>query len=142
MPSRKHDDEFNRHIIEEFRANDGRVGGELAGTTVILVHHRGARTGTVRVVPLISTHLVDGRHVVTASNGGSPTHPAWYHNLRAHPLVTVEHGLRTFNARAEELDQPARAEIWPGLVAAAPSLADFQLRIERQIPVLVLTPLC
>jgi deazaflavin-dependent oxidoreductase (nitroreductase family) len=142
MTSLVHDDEFNRRIIEEFRANDGRVGGELEGTTVILVHHSGARTGIVRVVPLISTPLADGRHVITAANGGSPTHPAWYHNLRAHPLVTVEYGVRTFIARAEVLGPPARADLWPTLVAASPSLGQFQQRIARQIPVLTLTPLC
>jgi deazaflavin-dependent oxidoreductase (nitroreductase family) len=142
MTSLVHGDEFNRRIIDEFRANGGRIGGELAGTTVILVHHTGARTGTTRVVPLISTPLADGRHVITASNGGSPAHPAWYHNLRAHPVVTVEHGVRTFNARAEELEPSARGDLWRALVAASPSLAEFQRRSARQIPVLILTPLC
>lgn len=142
MENRDHGEDFNRRIIEEFRANSGRVGGELAGTTVVLVHHVGARSGIARVVPLISTPLADGRHVITASNGGSRAHPAWYHNLRAHPVVTVEHGVRTFTARAEELDQSARADLWPALVEASPSLADFQDRTARQIPVLTLTPLC
>jgi deazaflavin-dependent oxidoreductase (nitroreductase family) len=133
--------EFDRRIIEEFRANEGHVGGELAGTTVILVHHVGARTGTVRVVPLISTPLGDGRHVITASNGGSATHPAWYHNLRARPQVTVEVGARTFVARADELAPSARAVRWPQLVAASPALGEFQARTTRQIPVLILSPL-
>lgn len=136
-----HDNDFNRRIIEEFRANDGRVGGELAGTTVILVHHVGARTGIVRVVPLISTPLGDGRHMIVASNAGSPSHPAWYHNLRAHPRVTVEVGVRTFVAQADELGPSARAERWPELVAASPALGEFQARTARQIPVLTLTPL-
>lgn len=133
--------EFNRRIIEEFRANEGRVGGDLAGTTVILVHHVGARTGIVRVVPLVSTPLADGRHVIAASNGGSATHPSWYHNLRAHPTVTVEAGARTFVARADELGPSARADRWPQLVAASPALGEFQARTAREIPLLVLTPL-
>jgi deazaflavin-dependent oxidoreductase (nitroreductase family) len=136
-----HGSDFNRRIIEEFRANEGRVGGELAGTTVILVHHVGARTGIVRVVPLISTPLGDGRHVIVASNAGSPSHPDWYHNLRAHPIVTVEVGVRTFVAQAEELGPSARADRWPQLVAASPALGEFQVRTTRQIPVLTLTPL-
>jgi deazaflavin-dependent oxidoreductase (nitroreductase family) len=134
-------EEFNRRIIEEFRANDGRVGGELAGSTVILVHHVGARTGMIRVVPLISTPLGDGRHVIVASNGGSPSHPGWYHNLRAHPRVTVELGAETFVARAEELGPSARADLWPALVAASPTLRDYQDRTARVIPVIVLMPL-
>jgi deazaflavin-dependent oxidoreductase (nitroreductase family) len=141
MASAIHGNDFNRRIIEEFRANDGRVGGELAGTTVILVHHVGARTGTVRIVPLISTPLGDGRHMIVASNGGSASHPAWYHNLRAHPVVTVEVGVRTFVAQADELGPSARADRWPQLVAASPTLGEFQARTRRLIPVLILTPL-
>jgi deazaflavin-dependent oxidoreductase (nitroreductase family) len=133
--------DYNRRIVEEFRANGGRVGGDLAGSTLILVHHVGAKTGTVRVVPLISTAAGDGRHVITASNGGSPSHPAWYHNLRAHPRVIVEDGVRTFVAQAEELGPSARADWWPDLVAASPALGEFQDRTRRQIPVLILTPL-
>jgi deazaflavin-dependent oxidoreductase (nitroreductase family) len=136
-----HGNDFNRRVIEEFRANDGRVGGELAGATVILVHHVGARTGTVRVVPLIGTLLGDGRYAIVASNAGSPSHPAWYHNLRAHPVVTVEVGARTFVAQADELGPSARAHLWSQLAAASPALGEFQARTARQIPVLTLTPL-
>lgn len=132
--------EFNRRIIEEFRANEGRVGGELAGSTVILVHHVGARTGQLRVVPLVSTPLGNGAHLITASNGGSASHPAWYHNLRAHPRVIVEVGGRTFAAQAQELGPSARARRWPQLVAASPALGEFQSRTNRLIPVLILTP--
>jgi deazaflavin-dependent oxidoreductase (nitroreductase family) len=82
----------NEEIIAEFRANGGRVGGTLAGTPMILVHHRGARSGIERVTPLAGTPDGDGRYVVVASNGGSPTHPAWYHNLKADPRITIEAG--------------------------------------------------
>ncbi len=76
---------FNERIIEEFRANEGRVGGLLAGTPMMLVHHIGAKSGVTRVTPLTYAAQGDGRYVIVASNGGSPTHPSWYFNLRANP---------------------------------------------------------
>ena len=74
---------FNTTMIEEFRANEGRVGGSWAGTTLILIHHIGARSGTERVTPLGCSLQGDGRFAIVASNGGSPTHPDWYYNLTA-----------------------------------------------------------
>jgi deazaflavin-dependent oxidoreductase (nitroreductase family) len=133
--------DFNRGVIEEFRANGGQVGGELAGATVVLVHHVGARTGIVRVVPLIGTPQGDGRVVVVASNEGSPTHPDWVYNLRAHPTVTVELGVQTLTMQAEELGPAARVDLWPQLLAGSPALRDFEARTAREIPVFVLTPL-
>ena len=131
--------EYNTKIIEEFRANEGRLGGEWAGTTVILVHHFGARSGIERVTPLGCFVLGDGRFAIVASNGGSPRHPDWYHNLRAHPRITVEVGAETFTAVAEELDDTARAELWPRLIARYPTLAQHQAKTTRQVPVFVLT---
>ena len=75
--------DYNTQIIEEFRANDGRVGGPWEGTPLILVHHIGAKSGIEHVTPLGCFPQGDGRFLVVASNGGSPTHPAWYHNLKA-----------------------------------------------------------
>jgi deazaflavin-dependent oxidoreductase (nitroreductase family) len=126
-------------IIEEFRANEGRVGGLLAGTPMILIHHVGARSGIERVTPLACTPQGDGRYVIVASNGGSPTHPSWYHNLKANPRIDVEVGTETFTVLAEELDGTARAELWPKLVAASPSLGEFETRTTRRIPLLMLT---
>ena len=131
--------EYNAKIIEEFRANEGRLGGEWAGTTVILVNHVGARSGIERVTPLGCFVLGDGRFAIVASNGGSPTHPAWYYNLRANPRITAEVGAETFTVTAEELDAAARAELWPTLVAEAPSLGEYQTKTARQIPVFLLT---
>lgn len=133
--------EFNRRIIEEFRANAGRVGGDLEGATLVLVHHIGAQTGTVRVVPLIGTPQGDGGVIIVASNGGSPTHPDWVYNLRAHPTVTVEQGARTLTMKAVELDPAARVDLWPQLLAGSPALRDFDARTAREIPAFVLTPL-
>ena len=83
---------YNLGIIEEFRANAGRVGGPWAGNTLILLHDIGARSGIEHVTPLGCFPQGDGRYVVVASNGGSPTHPAWFHNLKAHPSTQIEVG--------------------------------------------------
>jgi deazaflavin-dependent oxidoreductase (nitroreductase family) len=131
--------DFNTKIIEEFRANEGRVGGPLAGATIILIHHIGAKSGTERVSPLACNPQGDGRFAIVASNGGSPTHPDWVHNLRANPRIDVEVGIQTFKVLAKELDGTARAELWPKLVAESPSVGDFQARTARQIPVFLLT---
>jgi len=131
--------DYNTKIIEEFRANQGRVGGPWADTTLILIHHTGARSGIQRVLPLGCFPRGDGRFAIVASNGGSPAHPDWYHNLKANPRIMVEVGAQTFTALAEELDDTARAELWPKLVASAPNLGEYQARTARQIPVFMLT---
>jgi deazaflavin-dependent oxidoreductase (nitroreductase family) len=131
--------DYNTKIIEEFRANQGRVGGPWAGTTLIVIHHIGAKSGIERVTPLGCFPQADGRFAIVASNGGSPTHPDWYHNLKANPRINVEVGVQTFTVLAEELDGTARAELWPKLVAEAPQLGEYRARITRQIPVFLLT---
>jgi deazaflavin-dependent oxidoreductase (nitroreductase family) len=131
--------DFNASIIAEFRANQGWVGGTLAGTPMILIHHIGARSGIERVTPLACNPQADGRLAIVASNGGSPAHPDWYHNLRAHPRITVEVGTQTFPVLAQELDDTARAELWPKLVAQSPAVGEHQAKTTRQIPVFMLT---
>jgi deazaflavin-dependent oxidoreductase (nitroreductase family) len=131
--------DFNAKMIEEFRANGGRAGGTWAGTTLILIHHIGARSGTERVTPLGCSLLGGGRFAIVASNGGSPAHPDWYYNLKASPKIKVEVGAETFTVLAEELDDAARAGLWPMLVAEYPSIGEYQARTTRQIPVFMLT---
>jgi deazaflavin-dependent oxidoreductase (nitroreductase family) len=131
--------DFNHRIIEEFRANDGRVSGQLAGTPLVLLHHIGARSGIERVTPLAYTGYGDDRYVIVASSGGSPTHPAWYHNLKANPIVEVEVGTESFTVRAEELEGANREALWPTLLAASPSLREYEAETARRIPVLILT---
>jgi deazaflavin-dependent oxidoreductase (nitroreductase family) len=131
--------DFNTKMIEEFRANGGRVGGPWAGTTLILIHHIGARSETERVTPLGCSPQGDGRFAIVASNGGSPAHPDWYYNLKANPRIEVEVGTQTFTVLAEELDDTARAGLWPKLVAQYPSIGEYQATTTRQIPVLMLT---
>ena len=132
-------DDYNTTIIKEFRAGNGRVGGPWAGTTLIVIHHIGARSGIERVSPLGCFPLGDGRFAIVASNGGSPAHPAWYHNLKANPRINVEVGAQTFPVLAEELDGTARAALWPALVAEAPTVGEYQAKTPRQIPVFMLT---
>jgi deazaflavin-dependent oxidoreductase (nitroreductase family) len=131
--------DFNTKIIEEFRANQGHVGGPWAGTTLILIHHIGAKSGAERVTPLGCSRQGDGRFAIVASNGGSPAHPDWYYNLKANPMIEVEVGTQTFTVLAEELDGTARAGLWPKLVAEYPSIGEHQTRTTRQIPVFLLT---
>ena len=138
-PARGGASDFNASIIEEFRANQGCVGGPLAGTPMILIHHIGARSGIERVTPLACNPQEDGRLAIVASNGGSPAHPDWYYNLRDHPRITVEVGTQTFPVLAQELDDTARAELWPKLVAQSPAVGEHQGKTTRQIPVFMLT---
>ena len=121
-------EDFNHRIIEEFRANGGRVGGPLAGTPLLLLHHIGAKSGIERVTPLAYRPHGDGRYVIVASNGGSPTHPGWYHNLKANPVVEVEVGTETFMVRAEELDSRRP----PAAVVQAPRGVSIAPRVRSQ----------
>jgi deazaflavin-dependent oxidoreductase (nitroreductase family) len=131
--------DFNHEVIDEFRANEGRVGGFLAGTPILLLHHVGARSGIERVTPLAYSPQRDGRYLIVASNGGSPTHPGWYHNLKANPLVEIAVGTETFMVRSEEPEGVAREALWSKLVAASPSLREYQAMAARPIPVFTLT---
>ena len=130
---------FDETVIAEFRANGGQIGGSLAGTPIMLLRHVGARSGIEHVTPVAYTARPDGTFLIVASNGGSPTHPAWYHNLKAHPRIDVEVGTKRFPAVAVELEGTARADAWPSLIAAAPSIGDFQAQTTRRIPVFVVT---
>jgi deazaflavin-dependent oxidoreductase (nitroreductase family) len=132
-------EDYNSQIIKEFRANQGHVGGMWADTPIILIHHTGRRSGIERVTPVACSPLGAGRYAVVASNGGSPTHPDWVHNLRARPRTTVEFGGETIAVVAEELEGDARAELWPKMVEWAPTIAEFEAKVTRQIPLVVFT---
>ena len=135
--------DFNEQIIEEFRANDGRVGGIFQGTTLLLLHHTGARSGRSRVNPL-AYHSDNGRYVVFASKAGAPTNPDWYHNLKAHPEVTIEvgteAGIDTIDAIASEATGDERERLYRTQAERVPRFADYAKQTERVIPVMVLTP--
>ena len=130
--------DWNRKVIDEFRANEGKVGGQFAGAPMILVHHFGAKSGVERVSPMV--YFPDGeRLLIVASAAGSPKNPDWYHNLKANPEVPVEVGPDTFPVVVEELAAAERAEKWAAITAAMPGFAEYQEKTSRQIPVLALT---
>jgi deazaflavin-dependent oxidoreductase (nitroreductase family) len=131
--------DFNTAIIAEFRANFGRVGGRFEGETLLLLHHRGAKSGRGYVNPLV--YLADGdRYVVFASKGGAPSHPGWFHNLVADPDVTIEVGGETMAAVASVAQGTERDRLYERQSAAMPRFADYQSATERVIPAVVLTP--
>ncbi|MFE6689106.1 nitroreductase family deazaflavin-dependent oxidoreductase [Streptomyces sp. NPDC057743] len=135
------DNEVNRRVIAEFRANEGAVGDPFAGRPLLLLTTRGARTGRPRTTPVCYLTDAPGRFAVFASNGGATIPPAWYRNLIAHPEVTVEVGTRIYRARATEAIGADRDHLWHRQVAADPQFATFRERAGRPIPVVVLTPL-
>lgn len=131
--------DFNAEIIEEFHANEGRVGGMFEGMPLLLLHHTGAKSGASRVNPL-AYQSDQGRYVVFASKGGAPTNPDWYHNLKAHPNVTIEIGTDTIDAVASEATGEERNRLFRTQAERIPQFADYQEKAGRVIPVIVLTP--
>ncbi len=129
--------ERSRRVIDEFRRNEGRVGGEFADIPLLLLTTVGARTGERRTWPV--TYLSDGdRWLVAAANGGRPTHPGWYHNLLVNPQVTVAVGTETFEATASVVTGAERQPLWERLAAARPILARLQAGTDRPLPVIAL----
>jgi deazaflavin-dependent oxidoreductase (nitroreductase family) len=132
--------DFNAQIIEEFRANEGRVGGMFEGATLLLLHHTGAKSGKRRVNPL--GYLDDdGRYVVFASKAGAPTNPDWYHNLKADPNVTIEVGSDTIEVGASEATGEERERLFRTQAERVPQFAEYEKKTNRVIPVIVLTPI-
>jgi deazaflavin-dependent oxidoreductase (nitroreductase family) len=128
----------NKIIIDEFRANAGKVGGPFAGRTLLLLHTIGAKSGLEHVNPV--AYVNDGdRLVIIASKGGAPTNPDWYYNLVAHPLGTVEVGTEKFQVRASAPAEPERTQLYNKMVEMMPGFAEYQRRTKRVIPVIVLT---
>jgi deazaflavin-dependent oxidoreductase (nitroreductase family) len=130
--------DWNKAIIDEFRANSGKVGGRFAGRTLLLLHTVGAKSGQERINPVACVSDGD-RLVIIASKGGAPTHPDWYHNIRSHPLVTVEIGTETFQAQAEIAPEPERTLLYNKMVEVMPGFAEYQQKTTRVIPVITLT---
>ena len=130
--------DWNNAIIEEFRTNDGKVGGNFEHMELLLLTTTGAKSGEPRVNPLAFRPVGDDV-AVFASYGGNPKHPAWYHNLIAHPDVTVEVGPDTYPAHARVAEGDERDRIWAEQVAAAPQFGEYEAKTEgREIPVVVL----
>ena len=131
--------DFNAQVIEEFHANDGRVGGMFEGMPLLLLHHTGAKSGTSRINPL--AYLPDeDRYVIFASKAGAPTNPDWYHNLKAHPDVKIEVGNETIDVLATEAEGEERERLFRAQVERSPQFAEYEQKTDRVIPVIVLTP--
>jgi deazaflavin-dependent oxidoreductase (nitroreductase family) len=131
--------DWNTQIIEEFRANGGKVGGGFSGTPLLLLHTTGAKSGREHVTP-VTYRKVDGGYAVFASKAGAPTNPDWYHNLIAHPQVQAEIGTETVQLMARVADQQERDPIWAAQKTENPGFAEYESKTTRQIPVVILEP--
>ncbi len=130
--------DWNQQIIDEFRANDGKVGGMFEGAPLLLLHHKGAKTGTVRVSPLMYQE-VDGGYAVFASKAGADDNPDWYHNLKANPDVSAEIGTEEVSLRARVATDDERERIWSRQKEEWPQFAEYEQKTARDvIPVVVL----
>ena len=131
--------DFNSKIIEEFRANEGKVGGPFEGAPLLLLHTVGAKSGQPRVNPMMYQREPGG-YAVFASKGGAPVNPDWYHNVLAHPRVTAEIGTGTVEFLARVAEGEERERIWTAQKSAYPGFADYEQKTTRQIPVIILEP--
>ena len=128
----------NKSIIDEFRANSGKVGGPFEGRTLLLLHTKGAKSKQERINPV--AYVRDGeRYVVIASKGGAPTNPDWYYNILAHPDLTIEVGTETFHVHASVAEEPERIRLYNKMVEMMPGFDDYRKKTTRKIPVIVLT---
>lgn len=131
--------DWNQKVIEEFRANEGRVGGNFEGKTLLLLHTTGAKSQQERINPVACIRDGD-RLAVIASKAGAPTHPDWYYNVVANPLVTVEVGTEKIQARASVAEEPERTRLFEKMIEVMPGFDEYRRKTTRVIPVIVLTP--
>ncbi len=124
---------FNAAIVDEFRANGGKVGGQFEGGNLLLLHTTGAKSGRPRMSPLAYLP-VDGKILIVGSKAGAPTHPDWVHNLRANPAARIEIGEDEYDVVARELPDDEREATYPLITAVAPVFADYQAKTSRVIP--------
>ena len=130
--------DMNKQVIEEFRANEGKVGGFFANADLVLLHTIGAKSGKEYVTPLMT--MQDGEQLfVIASKGGAPTNPGWYYNLMANPDVEIEYGTERFKVTAAIAEEPKRAELYSKMAAKHHFFAEYAENTERVIPVVTLT---
>jgi deazaflavin-dependent oxidoreductase (nitroreductase family) len=130
-------EDFNAQVIDEFRSNAGEVGGMFADMPLLLLHHTGAKSGAARINPL-AYQADGGRYVIFASKAGAPTNPDWYHNLKAHPETTIEVGTDTLAVTATEATGEERERLFQAQKESTPQLAEYEQKIDRVIPVIVL----
>jgi len=131
--------EFNRKLVEDLRTHGGKAtSGPFQGRDVLILTTRGAKSGETRVNPLVYTRTDDGHIVIVASKGGAPTHPAWYHNLVAHPDVTVEVLDEKFKVRARVMDGEEYERLYLHHAKVNPTFHEYRKKTSRKIPVVVL----
>ena len=130
---------FNDSIVDEFRANDGKVGGPFEGNELLLLTTTGAKSGQPRLSPL-SYKRIDGKLLIIAGNGGADTNPSWVYNLRANSSAQVELAAESFNVTARELPPAERDDIIPKITAEISAFAEFQANTKRVIPTFELQP--
>jgi deazaflavin-dependent oxidoreductase (nitroreductase family) len=128
---------FNAGIVDQFRANDGKAGGQHQGADLLLLTTTGAKSGQPRLVPLAYL-CIDNKMLIVGAYAGADIDPAWVHNLRANPRAHVELGAESFDVIARELPPAERDETFPKIIAAAPGVADYQATTSRAIPLLEL----
>ena len=131
--------DFNKQVVEEFRANAGKVGGMFEGASMLILHTTGARTGRELTTPLVC-HVEGDKVLIYASKGGADDNPAWYHNLVANPDVTVERGTETLRMRATVITGEERDRLYAEQVVRAPGFGAYQAKTSRIIPVVALHP--
>jgi deazaflavin-dependent oxidoreductase (nitroreductase family) len=133
MPDTQTINAFNTSIIDEFRANQGKVGGQFEGANLLLLTTTGAKSGQPRTSPL-AYFDIDGKLIIIGSFAGAPKDPAWVHNLRANPAAHVEVGTEQFDVTARELPRAERDELFDRVAAAAPGFGEYQSKTSRVIP--------
>ncbi len=127
--------DFNKKIIQEFRANDGIVGGIFEGMSLLLVHTTGAKSGQLRINP--TAYIKDEENlIIAASKGGADSHPDWYHNLVSNPQVIVEVGSETISALAEVPSEPERSNLYDKLATKYPMFNEYKTKTKRVIPII------
>lgn len=130
--------DWNQAIIAEFRANEGKVGGQFAGRPLLLLHTTGAKSGLPRVNP-VAYFRDGGRYVIVASKGGAPSNPDWYYNLLVHPEVTIEVGSEQFQVVAQVTAEPERTRLYEHMETINPGFTAYKTKTTRRIPVITLT---
>jgi deazaflavin-dependent oxidoreductase (nitroreductase family) len=132
-------DDWNQQVIDEFRANNGHVGGQFKGAPLLLLHHTGAKSGTERVSPMMY-QTVEGGYAVFASKAGAPTNPDWFHNLVANNDARIEIGDKVVPVVARVTEGQERDTIWEKQKTDYPGFAEYEQKTSRLIPVVVLAP--
>jgi deazaflavin-dependent oxidoreductase (nitroreductase family) len=131
-------EDWNNQVIDEFRSNEGKVGGMFENQPLLLLHHKGGKSGTERVNPLAYQQIDDKTLAVFASKGGAPTNPDWYHNVKTNPHAKVEIGTQSFEVNARVAEGEERKRIWERQKQLSPGFAEYEEKTDRQIPVVVL----